>query len=79
MATAYEVRLYDVCTGKVKATYLGIVPSRKEAMVRCVECSSLAFEEKSALISKIRWGIKSQQIDTQRWSFTVQTAQTMEA
>ena len=77
MATAHDVKLYEVCSGNVKATYLGIESSGKEAMIKCVARSSLTRLEKDALTNKIRWGMDSEKIDTQRWSFTVQHNKTV--
>lgn len=79
MAIAYEVRMYDVCSGNVIATYLGIAPSKNAAAVRCVARSSLTQLEKEALVNKLRWRVDSKKVDTQRWSFTIQADKTLKA
>jgi hypothetical protein len=78
MALAYEVRLFERCSGNVISTYVGIAPSKKDAMVRCVErCKKLTADEERALVAWIKYGVVSRRIDPQLWAFSVQTDKTL--
>ncbi len=79
MAVAYEIRLYERCSGNVISTWLGIASSQKVAMVNCVRrCrGKLTRVEANALINKIKYGVENSGIDTLKWAFGIQSDETI--